>query len=72
MTTTMAPQELPGTKTSLRGPVEIAWYPDHLRITVRAVRPASTEAYASDDGRDVIVEIRPAGPEAPELVPGAD
>ena len=46
MTTTMAQKELPGTKASPRGPVEIAWYPDHLRITARAVGPASTEAYA--------------------------
>ncbi len=66
---------LPGdVDTSLYGSVEIAWYADRLLITALGAGPASiAEAHPSDDGQDVIVEIRPPRlEELPETVPGAD
>jgi hypothetical protein len=60
--------------TSLYGPVEIAWYPDHLTIRAVGAGPSSiTHAHAAREGQDVVVEIRP--PELDELpngLPGAD
>ena len=59
---------------SVYGPVEIAWYPDRLEITaLGAGRASITEAYLSDEGQDVVIEIRPPGlDELMETVPGAD
>jgi len=56
------------------GPVEIAWYTDRLEITaVGAGRATITEGRLSEDGHDVVVEIRmPALDELQEAVPGAD
>ncbi|MGZ4308025.1 MAG: hypothetical protein ACXVRV_00585 [Gaiellaceae bacterium] len=56
------------------GPVEIAWYPDHLEITAVGTGPATiTEGRLSPDGQNVVVEIRmPALDELVEGVPGAD
>lgn len=61
-----------GAEAPAYGPVEIAWYADHLEITALGAGSASvTEAYPS--GRDVIVEIRPPGlDDLMETVPGAD
>ena len=59
---------------SVYGPVEIVWYPDHLRITALDAGPASiAESYLSSEGQDVIIEIRPPSlDEMMDLVPGAD
>jgi hypothetical protein len=59
---------------SVYGPVEIAWYPDRLKITALGAGPASiTEAHLSSEGHDVIIEIRPPNlDELVEVVPGAD
>jgi hypothetical protein len=60
---------------SVYGPVEIAWYPDRLKITALSAGPASiTEAYLSGEAtQDVIVEIRmPSLDELTETMPGAD
>jgi hypothetical protein len=59
---------------SAYGPVEIAWYPDHLEITaLGAGRATVTEGFTSGIGKDVVVEIRPPTlDELTETVPGAD
>ena len=59
---------------SVYGPVEISWYPDRVKITALGAGPASiTESYLSDEGQDVIIEIRlPRLDEHVEMVPGAD
>ena len=61
------------------GPVEVAWYPDRLMITALGAGSTSiTQAYLSDKGEDVIVEIRLPSldelleDELIELMPGAD
>ena len=57
---------------SIYGPVEIAWYPDHLKVTALGAGPASiTQWYLEDD--NIVVEVRPPSvDEIPEYVPGAD
>ena len=59
---------------SAYGPVEIAWFPDHLEITaLGAGRAAVTEAYSSGLDDNVVVEIRPPSlDETMEAMPGAD
>ena len=60
---------------SAYGPVEIAWYPDRLKITALNAGPASiTRSYLSGGAtQDVVVEIRlPSLDELAETVPGAD
>lgn len=60
---------------SVYGPVEIAWYPDRVRVTAVGAGPASiTKAYVSGEAaQDVVVEIRlPGLDELTETVPGAD
>ena len=61
-----------GDNASAYGPVEIAWYPDHVRVTALGAGPASiTEWYLEDD--NIVVEIRPPSlDELPAFVPGAD
>jgi hypothetical protein len=57
------------------GPVEIAWYPDRLKVTVLGAGSASiTNAYLSGEAaQDVTLEIRlPSLDELTETVPGAD
>jgi hypothetical protein len=56
------------------GPVEVAWYPDRLKITALGAGPASViETYLSGKGRDIVIEIRlPSLDELMETVPGAD
>lgn len=69
-------EHVPGdADASVYGPVEIAWYPDRLKITALGAGPAFiTEAYLSGEAaQDVIIEIRlPSLDELPEMVPGAD
>jgi hypothetical protein len=60
---------------SVYGPVEIAWYPDRVRVTAVGAGPASiTRTYTSGEAaQDVVVEIRlPSLDELTETVPGAD
>jgi hypothetical protein len=67
---------VPGDETaSAYGPVEIAWYPDRVKVTAVGAGPASiTKAYVSGEAaQDVVVEIRlPSLDELTETVPGAD
>lgn len=60
---------------SAYGPVEIAWYPDRVKVTALGAGPASiAEAYSSGEAaQDLVVEIRlPSLDELTETVPGAD
>lgn len=58
---------------SAYGPVEIAWYPDRLRITALGAGRASITEDLTGEGQDVVIEIRPPSlDELPETVPGAD
>lgn len=52
---------VPGhTPDSQYGEVEVAWYPDGLKLTIPHMAPACiTQAYLSGSGRDIIVEIKP-------------
>jgi len=61
-------------EASVYWPVEIAWYPDRLKITaLGAGRASVTEGYTGGHGQDVVVEIRPPSiDDVPETVPGAD
>lgn len=57
------------------GPVEVAWYPDRLRITALGAGPGSMmDTYlAGEAAQDVVVEIRlPSLDELAETLPGAD
>lgn len=59
--------------TSVYGPVEVAWYPDHVTITALDAGPCVTEARPGRDGRSVVVEIRPPSVDRlPDGLPGAD
>lgn len=56
---------------SVYGPVEIAWYPDHLEVTALGAGRASVSDACC--GEDVTIEIRPPSlDELVETVPGAD
>lgn len=67
---------VPGDESaSVYGPVEIAWYPDRLRVTALGAGQASiTDVYAGGEAaQDVVLEIRlPRLDELTETVPGAD
>lgn len=65
---------VPGNTDTAYGPVEIAWYDDHLEITaIGAGRATITQGHLSADAQDVVVEIRvPKLAELEEPVPGAD
>jgi hypothetical protein len=60
---------------SAYGPVEIAWYPDRVRVTVLGAGQASIAEVSrcGEAAQDVAVEIRlPSLDELSETVPGAD
>jgi len=59
---------------SVYGPVEIAWSPDRLRITVLgAGRVSITDVSSGSDCDDAVIEVRPPSlDELTETVPGAD
>lgn len=41
--------------------VQIAWYDDAIKVTVRKAGPAQiTQAYLPGQGQDVILELKPA------------
>lgn len=41
--------------------VVIGWYDDRVKVTFRGAGPAHiTQAYLPGDGRDVIIELKPA------------
>jgi len=67
---------VPGEESaSAYGPVEIAWFPDRVRVTALGAGPASiTRTYSSGEAaQDLVVEIRlPSLDELTETVPGAD
>lgn len=57
------------------GPVEIAWFPDRVRITALGAGPGSVlDTYlAGEAAQDIVVEIRlPELDELAERLPGAD
>jgi hypothetical protein len=57
------------------GPIDLAWFPDRLEITVVAAGSVRiVEAPDAEEGRqDVVIEIRPPSLDALlETVPGAD
>ena len=59
---------------SAYGPVEVAWYPDRLKITaLGAGRGSMLDEYLSGTGEDVIIEIRlPSLDDLIDVMPGAD
>jgi hypothetical protein len=69
-------ERVPGDEgNSAYGPVEIAWYPDRLRVTaLGAGRASITDVRAGGNAaQDVVLEIRlPRLEELTETVPGAD
>ncbi len=41
--------------------VVVGWYDDRVKVTFRGAGPAHiSQAYLSGDGRDVIIELKPA------------
>jgi hypothetical protein len=67
---------VPGDESaSVYGYVEVAWYPDRLRVTALGAGQASiTDVHTGGDAaQDVVLEIRlPRLDELTETVPGAD